>query len=200
MQVRAIGRKLNVANILEGSVRREGNHVRITAELSKAADGFQLWSETYDRQVGDIFAIQEEIARSVTVALRVKLLASNQTTLQTTLRTTNPEAYQAYLQGNYFSNRATKEDLHKALAYSDQAIKLDPKYAPAWALRSYVLNTLGAAGFMNSADAFQRSRGDAEQAITLDPNLASGYLSLAQVQIYHDWQWQRARILAEEGC
>ena len=144
--------------------------------------------------------LRRTIARSVTAALRVKLLASSQTLLQVSLRTTTPEAYQAYLQGNYFSNRATKEDLHKALAYSGQAIKLDPKYAPAWALRSYVLSTLGAAGMMNGAEAFQRSRDDAEQAITLDPNLAGGYLSLAQVQIYHDWQWQRARILAEEGC
>jgi TolB-like protein len=152
--LRSVGHKLNVANILEGSVCREGNRVRITAELSKADDGFQLWSETYDRQIYDIFDVQDEIARAVTAVLQVKLLGANGTPVSITSRSTNLEAYQAYLQGNYFSDRASREDLEKALAFADQAINLDPKYAPAWALRSYVLNTLGAAALMDDAEAF----------------------------------------------
>src|SRR5260370_30272827 len=134
---RDVGRKLGVANVLEGSVRRDGNHVRITAELIKADDGFQLWSQTYDREISDIFAVQDEIARAATEALQLKLLGTNSEPLASALRSTNAEAYQAYLQGQYFSEQGpNKEDLGKAVAYSEQAIKLDEKYAPAWALRA----------------------------------------------------------------
>src|SRR5581483_7527445 len=99
--MRAIGKRLHVANVLEGSVRRDGNRVRITAELTKADDGFQLWSETYDREFNDILAVQDEIARSVSGALRVKLLGSNGSPVSSNARSTNAEAYQAYLQGQY---------------------------------------------------------------------------------------------------
>src|SRR5215472_15092384 len=112
--LRAVGRKLGVANVLEGSVRRDGNHLRITAELIKANDGFQLWSQTYDREINDIFAVQDEIAQAASEALQLKLLRSKG---QPILRSPNPEAYQAYLQAKYFSVRGlSKEDLGKALA------------------------------------------------------------------------------------
>src|SRR3984893_1255404 len=103
--LRDVGRKLGVANVLEGSVRRDGNHVRITAELIKADDGFQLWSQTYDREIKDIFAVQDEIARAASEALRVKLLGGNGQPGSPNLRSTNPEAYQAYLQAEFFSER-----------------------------------------------------------------------------------------------
>ena len=129
-----MGRKLGVANILEGSVRREGNHVRITADLIKADDGFQLWSQTYDREVNDIFAVQEEIARAATGILQIKLLNANGPAISVSLRNTSPEAYQAYLQGQYFNGRGVeKVDLAAALNYANQAIQLDNSYAPAWA-------------------------------------------------------------------
>ena len=135
--LRDVGRKLGVANVLEGSVRREGNHVRITAELTKTDDGFQLWSQSYDRETKDIFAVQDEIARAATEALRLKLLGTNGQSVASTLRSANPEAYEAYLQAEYFSGRGqSKEELDKALTYTDKAIKLDEKYAPAWALRA----------------------------------------------------------------
>jgi TolB-like protein/DNA-binding winged helix-turn-helix (wHTH) protein len=114
---RDVGRKLGVANVLEGSVRRDGNHVRITAELIKADDGFQLWSQTYDREIKDIFAVQDEIAMAATEALQLKLLGGNGQPIASNLRSTNPEAYQAYLQAQYFSGRGpSKEDLGKALS------------------------------------------------------------------------------------
>jgi eukaryotic-like serine/threonine-protein kinase len=187
--LRVVGQKLNVDNILEGSVRRDGNHVRITAELVKANDGFPLWSETYDREIDDIFSVQDEIARAVTLASRINLLDVRASTGP---RSTNPDAYEAYLKGKYFSDRATRQDLEKALAYTDQAIKLDAKYAPAWALRAYVLNTLGAAGMMDFAEAFDRSRKDAEQAIALDPSLSRGQVALANSLLYYSWSWQEA--------
>jgi TolB-like protein/DNA-binding winged helix-turn-helix (wHTH) protein len=137
--LRDVGRKLGAANVFEGSVRRDGNHVRITAELIKADDGFQLWSQTYDREIKDIFAVEDEIALAATEALQVKLLGGDGQPVAANARSANPEAYQAYLQAQYFSGRGpSKEDLGKALAYTETAIKLDEKYGPAWALRSSV--------------------------------------------------------------
>ena len=191
--LRVVGRKLGVANVLEGSVRREGNHVRITAELIKVDDGFQLWSQTYDREMKDLFAVQDEIARAATEALQVKLLGGNGHPVPPNLGSANPEAYQAYFQANYFLRRgAGKEDVDKALAYIDTAIKLDDKYAPAWALRASVRNMMAEGGLTDVTDGFRKARDDAERAIALDPNLASAYLALARTQIYHDWDWDTA--------
>ncbi len=192
--LRNVGRKLGVAHVLEGSVRREGNHVRITAQLVKAEDGFQLWSQTYDREINDVFAVQDEIARAATVALQPKLLGSGQTIASTVpLHSVNPEAYQAYLQANYFWGRGTGEgDVAKALAYADQAIRLDEKYAPAWALRASVLNMMAESGLTDVTDGFRKARDDAERSIALDATSASAYLALARTQIYHDWDWDTA--------
>jgi len=193
--VRDVGRKLGVANILEGSVRREGNHVRITAELTKADDGFQLWSQTYDREINHIFAAQDEIARAVTGALQVKLLSPNNPEVSPGSRSISPEAYQAYLQGQYFIARGQdKRDLDKALSYSDQAIKLDANYAPAWAQRSQVLRTMANLALIENTEAFHRARESAQKAIALDPNLAAGYLAMAMVQINYDWDWEGADV------
>jgi TolB-like protein/DNA-binding winged helix-turn-helix (wHTH) protein/Tfp pilus assembly protein PilF len=193
--LRDVGRKLGVANVLEGSVRCDGNHVRITAELIKTDDGFQLWSQTYDRQINDIFAVQDEIAQSATEALQLKLLGGNRQPIAPTVRGANPGAYQAYLQAKYFSGRGqSKEDLDKALSYIDTAIKLDEKYAPAWALRATVQNEMAEYGLTNPADGYRRARGDAERAVALDPGSASGYLALANTQIDYDWDWDAAQI------
>ena len=191
--LRDVGQKLGVANVLEGSVRREGNHVRITAELIKADDGFQLWSQTYDRQINDIFAVEDEIARAATDALQLKLLGGNGQPVASTLRSANPEAYQAYLQAEYFLERGPgKEDLEKALAYTDTAIKLDKKYAPAWTLRSSVQNTMAEGALTDATEGFRKARDDAERAIALDPTLALAYLALAKTQINCDWDWDAA--------
>ena len=191
--LRDVGRKLGVANILEGSVRREGNHVRITAELTKVDDGFQLWSQTYDREIKDIFAVEDEIALAATEALRLKLLGGNGEPIASTLRSANPEAYESYLQAQYFSGRGqSKEELDKALAYTNRAIKLDDKYAPAWALRSSVQDTMAEVSLIDPAEGFRKARDDAERAIALDPTLASAYLALARTQIFFDWDWDAA--------
>src|SRR6266446_2149432 len=193
--LRNVGHKLGVANVLEGSVRREGNHVRITAELVKVDDGFQLWSQAYDRQINDIFAVQDEIARAATEALQLKLLGGNGQRVASNLRAANPEAYQAYLQAKYFSERGqNKQDLGKALAYTDQAIKLDEKYAPAWALRASVQDLMAEVGATDLTEGFRNARRDAERAIALDPTLASAYLALARTQIYFDWDWDAGSV------
>jgi TolB-like protein/DNA-binding winged helix-turn-helix (wHTH) protein/Tfp pilus assembly protein PilF len=195
VDLRDVGRKLGVANVLEGSVRREGNHVRVTAELVKTADGFQLWSQTYDREINDILAVQDEIALAAAGALQLKLLGSTGQPVASTLRSENPDAYQAYLQGKYFAARGQDtEDLSKALSYTDQAIQFDPNYAAAWAQRSQVLETLSGLGLIESDEGFRRARECAEKAIALDPNLAAGYLRLARIQMNHDWDWDGAEV------
>jgi TolB-like protein/Tfp pilus assembly protein PilF len=191
--LREVGRKLGVANILEGSVRRNGNHVRITAELIKADDGFQLWSQKYDREIKDIFAVEDEIALAATEALQLKLLGGNGQPVASNLHSIIPEAYQAYLQANYLLGRGqSKEDLGKALAYADMAIKLDAKYASAWALRATVQNLMAQVSLTDVTEGFRKARDDAEQAIALDPASASGYLALARTQLTYDWDWDIA--------
>jgi TolB-like protein/DNA-binding winged helix-turn-helix (wHTH) protein len=193
VDLRDVGRKLGVSNILEGSVRREDNHVRITAELIKADDGFQLWSQTYDRELKDIFAVQDEIALATTEALQLKLLGGNGQPVSSNGLSTNPEAYQAYLQANYFIGRGrSKEDLDKALACANTAIKFDEKYAPAWAVRASVQNEMAAVELTDVTEGYRRARDDAERAIALDPTSASAYLALATDQIQHDWDWDAA--------
>ncbi len=191
--LRDVGQKLGVANVLEGSVRRDGNHVRITAELIKTNDGFQLWSQTYDREIKDIFAVEDEIALAATEALRLKLLGGNGHPIASNLRSTNPEAYQAYLQAKYFSGRGqSKEDFGKALAYTDKAIEFDKKYAPAWALRAAVQNMMAEIGLTDTTEGFRKARADAERAIALDPTLDSAYVARATTQIFYDWDWDAA--------
>src|SRR6516225_6526621 len=191
--LRVVGKKLGVTNILEGSVQREGDRVRIMAELIKADDGFQLWSETYDRQIGDIFSVQDEIALAVAGALQGKLLSARG--LSPNARSTNSKAYEAYLRAGYFSSRGRgKAELDNALAYVEQAIKLDAKYAPAWELRSYIMDTMADVGLVEPAVGFRRAREDAQRAIELDPNRAAGYLALAWVQMNRDWNWEGAEL------
>jgi TolB-like protein/DNA-binding winged helix-turn-helix (wHTH) protein len=191
--LRSIGRKLGVANVLEGSVRRDGNRLRITAELIKTDDGFQLWSQTYDRQVGDIFAVQDEIARAATASLQPKLLTGQGRSGASTSKSASPESYEAYLQANYFLGKGLgKQDVDRTLAYADTAIKLDDKFAPAWALRASVENMMATYNLTEGTEGFRRARGDAERAIALDPSSASGYLALARTQIDYDWNWETA--------
>ena len=195
----SVAQKLGVANVLEGSVRKEGNRARISVELIQADDGFQLWSETYDREIKDIFAVQDEIARAVVDALQSKLLKGD-ATLADSSHVTNSEAYQAYLQARYFIARGMdKEDLTKALSFADQAVKLDPNYAPACAERARVLEAMARALVIDEADGFRRARASAEKSIALDPELAAGYLALALVQINQYWDWKGASASLEKA-
>ena len=199
--LRAVGQKLNVANILEGSVRQEGSHVRITAELTKVSDGFQLWSEEYNAELKDIFSVQDQIARAVTQALQIKLLGANGTPALAESKVTNPAAYQAYLQAVYFTNRGSgKTNYEQALAYADQAIKLDANFSLAWALRSAVFAGMAADGFMNPGPGFRQARADAEQAIALDPNSAAGYLALASIRLFYDLDWAGAEAALNQAA
>ena len=187
--LRVVGRKLGATNIVEGSVQRKGDHIRIMAELVKVDDGFQLWSETYDRKIDDIFSVEDEIARATTRALQVKFASPRGTAVSTDGRSSNPAAYQAYLQGqDFFGSDTDKGNLQRALAYADQAIKLDGSYAPAWALRSRVLNVMAAYG-RDVVEGYRQAREDANRAIALNPDSADGHLALGWIQMSYDWDW-----------
>jgi hypothetical protein len=186
--LRSVGRKLGVTNILEGSLRKEGDRVRITAELTKADDGFQLWSEVYDRKTDDVIAIEDEIAGATAGALRCKLLGANGAAVTSGSRTTNREAYDDYLQAQYFFARGLdKENIARTLSYADRAIAFDPKYAPARALRSYIYNMAADRSLVESSDGWSKAREDAEQAIALDQGLAAGYAALGSIQVSYAW-------------
>jgi TolB-like protein/cytochrome c-type biogenesis protein CcmH/NrfG len=186
--LRVIAKKLNVTNILEGSVRKEGNRVRITAQLVSAADGFHLWSETYDKELDDVFAVQEEIARNVAGALKVKLLGQK----ASKERSTNVDAYNAYLQGRYFNTLRDKENLEKAVSYFEQAIQLDPGYAPVWAGLSEARSFQADWGYIPIDEGYEKARDAAKRAQELDGDLAEAHVAMARIQTYHDWDWEEA--------
>ena len=182
-----IARKLNVGAVLEGSVRRSANTIRITAQLINAVTGFHLWSKTYDRDLGDVLKLQTEIATAVASALKVTLLGDVAAKVELG-GTRNPAAFDAYLRGaKAFSSRHEAKDLPAAIAAYTEAIRLDPHYALAFAGRSIALS--GVAGEAETAAAaregYDKAQADARQALALAPDLAQAHLALAVVSDKH---------------
>src|SRR5262249_49136231 len=188
--VRSVGEKLNVSNVLEGSVRKEGNTLRIAAQLVQASDGVVLWSETYDRELNGIFGVQDDIARSVAGSLKVTLLGRFAN--GSSARARNADAYNAYLQGQYFFNKYSEEGYKKAIDYYEQALALDPGYAPGWAGLSRALSVQAGAGFVPADGGCRRAREAAERAIRLDASPAVAYASLAWIHMSYDFDWEEA--------
>ncbi len=186
-----IGRELRVATVLEGSVRRSGNRLRVSAQLVNAADGYQIWAETYDRTMTDVFALQDDIAGAVVTALRVALLPSERTSAAPA-RKANPEAYTEYLLARQFSNRGSLDDSRRAIAAYDKAIKLVPDYAAAYAglaVAAFYLSGY-ADDAKEAAEAEQRARQAVERALALDPTLAASYAargSMRMLSFPPDW-------------
>ncbi len=178
---RVIGKKLNVTNLLEGSVRRDGNHVRITVQLIDARNGYHVWSESFDRDAKDILSIEEEIAKSVCAAVSPNFHAAIGSGAPIA-KTTSPEAYEAFLQARYFAHMQDADSGHKAIAYATKAIQLDPDYAAAYALRAGVEVQAGGLLWIDSAKSIDAARQDAERSLALDPNLGDGYRVLSQIQ------------------
>ena len=187
--LRTVAEKLNVDDILEGSVRKEGSRVRITTQLIKAADGFNVWSESYDRQLNDIFAVQDDIARSVAGSLKVALLG---TKTNASAQGTNPDAYNAYLQGEYFHRRHGKDNLEKSIVYYEQAIKLDANYAPAWVGLATARSGQADRGYLPVEEGYRKAREAAQRALALDANLAGAHAALGGIQMSYDWDWAGA--------
>src|SRR5947208_2131485 len=176
-----IGKKLNVENVLEGSLRREGNHVRVTAELINARSGFHLWTETYDRELEGVFALQDEITRSIVDALKIKLAVSLPAQQQR-----NTEVYDLYLQGLYFSNKGSEEDLRRALSFFQRAVEKDPTFARAWTGIAKVWYFL-ADVYVKPLDAYPASKEAALKAIALDEKDAEAHCYLSEAKRVLDW-------------
>jgi len=184
--LRGIGKKLGVATLLEGSVRKAGNRVRITAQLVNADDGFHLWSETFDRVLEDIFAIQDEIAGAVGEALNVTLLGASggaeaPAAGPKAKRAPNPEAYDLVLRANQSAQQMTPQSLAVAQGLFRKALDVDPEYAPAWAGMSGVLTRLAGYGYADHDASFRESKDCAERALALDDTLPDAYEALGWV-------------------
>jgi len=189
VKIAQIGEELNVTHVLEGSVRKAGNQVRITAQLIKADDGFHLWSETFDRTLEDIFVVQDEIAKAVVDELKIKLLGA-----MPKGRKTDPEVYSLYLQGKYFRNLSSEENLEKAAAAFKQALAIDPDYAPAW-IGIQVTYTLQANYAQRPEEETRALAMEAvERALAIDENMASAWAALAYLKRTNNWDWQGARV------
>ena len=184
---KTIGEKLGVSTLLDGTVRKQGDRVRIVAELVNASDGIQLWTGTFNRQLKDIFAVQEEIARAVAESLKVTLLGSNSRSAQASA-TDNAEAHNAYLQAHFYLVRRNVEDFRKAIDYYDQAIQLDPNYALAYAERGEAWVFMG--DFTGQRPtAYPKARTDAEKAVAIAPALAEARAALGWVLCLAEWKF-----------
>jgi adenylate cyclase len=196
MKVADIARELNVDHVLEGSVRKSGDRVRITAQLVRASDSSHMWSESFDRRLEDVFAVQDEISKQVVGALKVQLLGSD-TEHAEPGGTSSPKAYEQFLQALYLLNQGQREDtLRAALSAYDRAIAEDPSYAQAHAGRATTLAFLASNGYEPFVAGFARAREAALRAAGLAPDLATPYLTLGWVALVidHDVAASRAHL------
>jgi serine/threonine-protein kinase len=189
----SIGQKLHVATVLEGSVRRAGDQLRVSTQLVNVADGYQIWAETYDRKLADVFAVQDEIAGAVVAALKVELLPQKGPAASRH-RTSSQEAYNQYLLGRQFSNRQNLDGFRRAAGAYRKAIEIDPRYAAAYAelaITEFEIseNQTGAA----QAEERQKALSAAEEAISLDRDLAEGYSARGYLRFLITWDWTGAR-------
>jgi adenylate cyclase len=182
-----IADKLNVAHVLEGSVRKSGDQIRITAQLIKASNGYHLWSETWDRTLVDIFAIQDEIAAAVVDALKVELLGE-----VPHAQVTDPRAYELYLQSRAAANLFTKEGLEQAAGLLTEALAIDPDYADAWSALGVMQTNLTGQGHMAPEVGFARAKTSSERALKLDPRNVRAITGLAWISMYYDWDFKAA--------
>lgn len=201
--VAEIGRVLNVASVLEGSLRMAGNRVRISVQLVNVADGYHLWSETYDRTMDDIFEVQDDIAQSVVKELRTRLLGEkkeanvsaevNSEVAKAALgRADDPEAQRLMLLGRYFLDRTTREDTAKAIQYFREALNLDPGFALCWAELARAYSIEAGRVWVPVKEGFDRSRDAVRRALSLEPDLAEGHAQLGRIQTVHDWDLRSA--------
>jgi TolB-like protein/Flp pilus assembly protein TadD len=189
--LRSIGEQLGVAHLLEGSVQKAGNRVRITAQLVNADDGYHLWSQTYDRTLEDIFAVQDEIASEVAEAMQVTLLGKASPAPEKVSELTGA-AYNDYLKGLYERNRGTVEGNQRAMEHFQRAIEEDPSLALAWA--GMALSRAYLTGFDDEdfAPGYEKARASALRALELDPDLPEAHLALSEIQQAFDWDWAAA--------
>jgi len=190
--VREVGRRLEVGSVLEGSVRKSGNRLRVSAQLISVKDGYQLWADSYDRDLADVFAVQEEVARSIVSALRVRLTPNKDSALAAR-PTADLEAYDLYLKGRYAWNQRTGPSLEEAVRYLTQAVTRDPKFARAWAaLADAELLVVPYSGHGTVAEAWEKAKAAAQEALALDSTSAEAYTALGYGNTIYGWNWTAA--------
>jgi len=193
MDVRDIGKKLNVETVLEGSVRKAGNRLRITSQLINVADGYHLWSEKYDRDMEDIFAIQDEVTLAIVDRLKGKLFGGEKAEL-TKRHTENLEAYNLYLKGRHLLRELTKETLQKGIECLQKAIEIDPNYAMVYIGIASYYNNLGFYHFLPPKASFPKAKEAAEKALEIDDSLAEAHAALGFFKMLYEWDWEGAEM------
>jgi serine/threonine-protein kinase len=189
--VREIGTRLNVGTVLEGSVRRAGSRLRVTAQLISVSDGFHLWSDRYDREMEDVFVIQDEITAAIVGQLKIRLgLEPDEPIVRR--HTDNLDAYALYLKGLYYWNSLTPEGLRKSRECYEKAVEIDPDYALAHGALSMWHQSLAFWADAPPSEAFGKSRAAAERALEIDDTVAIAHNCLAVIHFMHDWDWERA--------
>ena len=202
-----IGRALEVDTLLEGSVRKAGNRVRISVQLVSVSDSSHLWSETYDRTLEDIFAVQDDIAQSVVTKLRTTLVGEEvgsspsgaereEIARATKGRGTDPEAHRLYLLSRHLIGLGTREGLAKAIGYLREGVGRDPKNALVWSQLSLAYSRQASRGWVPVMEGYRLAREAAQRVLALEPDLAEGHLRMAWIQMYHDWDFRGA----ESSC
>lgn len=192
--VRQIGHKLGVANVLAGSVRKAGKRIRITAQLINTADGYHIWSEVYDSDLEDIFDVQDEISLKILNRLKENFSAGEKKEHIIKPPTENLDAYNLYLKGRFHWNKSNPEDIRKAISNFEEAILIDPAFPLPYCALSYCYSFMGSAGLMPPAEAYPKAKDYTLKAIELDPNHAESHLSLATIKFYHNWDFEGAEI------
>jgi serine/threonine protein kinase/tetratricopeptide (TPR) repeat protein len=191
VDVREIGKMLNVNTVLEGSIRRAGNRLRITAQLISVEDGYHIWSERFDRELEDIFVIQDEISKAIVDNLKVKLLAEEKAALEKR-HTDDPEAYNLYLKGLYFVYKPSAEAFNKALGFFEEAIGRDQSFALAWAGIANVYASIGILNLAPPTAMMPKAKTALQKALELDDQLAEAHAQRASIAFYFDWDWETA--------
>lgn len=188
-----IGKALNVQAVLEGTVRRSGGKLRVTGQLTSVRDGLSLWTDSYERDVSDVFAVQDDIARSIAEALKLRLASTAGAVGSPASGTANLDAYDHYLRGRHFWNARGADNLRRAITYFDQAIAADPNFARAYAARAIAYALLPEYTDASPADALQKTRADATKALAIDTTLAEAHTGLALASVHNrDWDTAEA--------
>lgn len=186
-----IARELNVGGIIEGTVQRSGDRVRITAQLIEGATDKHLWAQSYERAVKDVLALQDEVARDVANEIKVKLTPQEQARL-TRARPVNPEAHELYLRGRFHWNKRSPEGVRKSIEYFEQAIEKDPDNALAYSALADSYNVISSYNLLAPNEAFPKAKEAATKAVQLDDSLAEAHTSLAVVKAAYEWEWSGA--------
>jgi adenylate cyclase len=194
IDVKEAAQKLNVAHVLEGSVRKSGKQIRITAQLIKADDGYHMWSQTYDRSLDNIFAIQDEISASVVAALKVELLGE-----VPKAEVVNAEAYTLFLKARYLYSKWGKENFESAIEAFRQALIIEPEYAEAWASLSVAYLTQATSGYRPRDEGLALARDAVERALSYNPGLAAAWARLSLIQSRFEWDWAGAEVSVQKA-